>query len=50
MRWIEIKAETGLSVNNLNQLVKERKKWQYSKEEKTDQSLIQGEGNGKPLL
>ena len=55
MRWMDdIKSVTGLSVNDLNQLVKEEKmeliSEQHSQEEKTDQYLIQGKGNGKPLL
>ena len=55
MRWLDgIKSVTGLSVNDLKLLVKDRKKWnsleQYSQEEKTGKCLIQREGNGKPFL
>jgi hypothetical protein len=55
MQWMDdIKSVTGLSVNYLNQLMKDKKKWnllvKHSQEEKTDQCLIQGEGNGKLLL
>ena len=57
MRWmVYIKSVTGLYVNELNQLVKETYSEialigeQHSQEEKMDKCLIQGEGNGKPLL
>ena len=27
MRWMDVKSVTGLSINDLNQLMKDRKKW-----------------------
>ena len=51
MRWMDdIKSVTGLSVNDLKQEKVEHISEQHSREEKTNQCLIQGEGNGKPLL
>ena len=56
MKWVDdIKSVTGVLVNDLNQLVKDEKKWdslvnKIVKKKKMDQYLIQGEGNGKPFL
>ena len=53
-RMDDIKSVTGFSVNYLSQLVKDREmafiRERHSQEEKKEQCLIQGQGNGKLLL
>jgi hypothetical protein len=46
----DIKSVTGPPVNDLKQEIVALISEQHSQEEKIDQCLIQGEGNGKPLL
>ena len=51
MRWMDdIKSVTGLKSVSERQEKVEIISEQHSQEEKTDQCLIEGEGNGKPLL
>ena len=55
MWWVKnIKSVTRLSVNDLNQLMQDRKMlhslMNNIQEDKTDQCLIQEEDNGKPLI
>ena len=57
MRWMDdIKRLTGLSVNDLNKLVKDRKKWRIlvykivKKRKRTNFESKEKEGNDKPLL